>query len=345
MTSPYLLSAQLEGHTSDVRSVSTESVQGGQLILSGSRDGTGRLWHRPASGPAAFAPASVLSGHQGFVNAVTFWRRTDRSLFAVTAGQDKTIRIHSVAHAGDSVAAARDPAAILTGHTENVCALASGPAPDGKSSYLVSASWDKTAKVWREDGTCVATLKGHEMAVWAVLLLPNGQVLTASADKTIRLWDPSRPQAPLAVFMGHKDAIRGLVLVSPAKFASCGNDGTIALYDLRAVADDTANRPVQTLSGHTSFVYSLAVNPRSTGELASSGEDRSVRVWSSSGTLVQTLTLPAISVWSVATLSDGDLVTATNDGLVRVFSRIPAHKASAEQIEVSLPLFYASFQH
>ena len=34
---------------------------------------------------------------------------------------------------------------------------------------------------------------------------------------------------------------------------------------------------VHILSGHTSFVYSIAVLPN--GDIASSGEDRTVRVW------------------------------------------------------------------
>jgi WD40 repeat protein len=35
--------------------------------------------------------------------------------------------------------------------------------------------------------------------------------------------------------------------------------------------------PVYTLSGHTSFVYSLGVLPN--GDIVSGGEDRSVRIW------------------------------------------------------------------
>lgn len=34
---------------------------------------------------------------------------------------------------------------------------------------------------------------------------------------------------------------------------------------------------VYTLSGHTSFVYSIALLPN--GDLASSGEDRTLRIW------------------------------------------------------------------
>lgn len=38
---------------------------------------------------------------------------------------------------------------------------------------------------------------------------------------------------------------------------------------------------IHILSGHTSFVYSLALLPN--GDIVSSGEDRSVRVWKGEG--------------------------------------------------------------
>ena len=65
-----------------------------------------------------------------------------------------------------------------------------------------------------------------------------------------------------------------------------------------------------------------------------SGEDRSVRVWEE-GEVVQTLYLPAISVWSVCVLpNSGDIAAATNDGCVRVFTRDPARQASQEVQEI-----------
>ena len=41
---------------------------------------------------------------------------------------------------------------------------------------------------------------------------------------------------------------------------------------------------VYTLSGHTSFVYSLSVLPN--GDIVSAGEDRTVRVWQGASTTV-----------------------------------------------------------
>ena len=53
------------------------------------------------------------------------------------------------------------------------------------------------------------------------------------------------------------------------------------------------------------------------------------------GEVVQTLYLPAISVWSVCVLpSSGDIAAATNDGCVRVFTRDPARQASQEVQEI-----------
>ena len=53
---------------------------------------------------------------------------------------------------------------------------------------MISGSWDKTAKVW-VNRACTLTLTGHEAAVWAVAILPEvGIMVTASADRLIKLW-------------------------------------------------------------------------------------------------------------------------------------------------------------
>lgn len=87
------------------------------------------------------------------------------------------------------------------------------------------------------------------------------------------------------------------------------------------------------MSGHTSFVYSLATLATA-GELVSSGEDRSVRVWQGDA-LIQTLTIPAISIWSVGTLQDGDVVCGSSDHQVRVFTRQNERIADQEELDVS----------
>lgn len=103
---------------------------------------------------------------------------------------------------------------------------------------------------------------------------------------------------------------------------------------------------VYTLSGHTSFVYSLSVLPN--GGIVSGGEDRSVRVWrgmslncvqphdihsqTSDGECVQMIVHPAISVWAVSTMPNGDIVSGCSDGIVRVFSESQDRWASAAEL-------------
>ena len=73
--------------------------------------------------------------------------------------------------------ASRTPDYTLIGHEDNVSSLCWGCDDEGKNEYIVSGSWDKTAKVWK-NWQCVATLKGHLQAVWAVLGVKEDLVLT-----------------------------------------------------------------------------------------------------------------------------------------------------------------------
>ncbi len=109
-----------------------------------------------------------------------------------------------------------------------------------------------------------------------------------------------------------------------AQFASASNDGVIRLFTLNGDL-------VAELNGHESFIYSLAVLP--SGELVSSGEDRTVRVWNDTQ-CVQTITHPAISVWSVAVCEEnGDIATGASDRVTRVFTRSSERQASAEMVQ------------
>ncbi|CAD6896898.1 unnamed protein product [Tilletia controversa] len=327
MSDQFKLSVQLQGHTGDVRSIATLEAAGRSLILSGSRDATARLWTSEGPRSRAYEETAVLSTEGAYVNATHFLEDADGNLAALSAGKDTVINAFEVKLDASGAAKIHPrPSMTLIGHSDNVCAL------DTRDGTIASGSWDATARVWK-DWACVAVLKGHENAVWAVLLIDDDRVLTAGADRTIRLWSISNHAKPIATFSGHTDAVRGLTLLSGGQsFASCGNDGTINLYSLIDIDGNKPIAPVKTLSGHTSFVYSLAVLPGPEGVLVSSGEDRTVRVWRD-GHLAQTITIPAISVWCVAALENGDIVCGSSDHVIRVFTLDPKRVADAAEIQ------------
>lgn len=302
----YKLSATLNFHSSDVRAISSPTSE---IVLSASRDSTAVYWKKSAS-DASFAPASIFKPSERYINAVAYLPPSaeNPSGYAVTGGQDAVINLFSLED-GQS-----EPVYSLIGHSENVCCL-----DVGQDGTIVSGSWDRTAKVWK-NFQLVHDLKGHQQSVWAVLAVDSETTLTGSADKTIKLWQQNKVTRS---FQGHRDAVRGLVIVPDIGFASCSNDSEVRVWTWEGDS-------VYTLSGHTSFVYSLGLLP--TGDVVSAGEDRSVRVWKD-GECSQIIVHPAISVWAVSVMPNGDIVSGCSDGVVRVFSAAEERWAAAEKLQ------------
>ncbi|CAG8524432.1 17428_t:CDS:10 [Racocetra fulgida] len=195
--------------------------------------------------------------------------------------------------------------------------------PDGNS--VVSSSRDKTARLWSRAGEKAFTenkiFLGHDNFVNSVAYLPPtadhpaGLVISGSSDKTINVFDIQNPQEPVYSLIGHSDNVCALD-VTPSGFIASGSWDKYELY------------------GHTSFVYSLGVLP--TGEIISSGEDRSVKVWKD-GECIQTIIHPATSVWCVASMPNGDIVSGSSDGIIRLFTRNSERVAESNILKVSLP--------
>lgn len=316
LASPYVLSARLHGHASDVRAIASHVLPDGtQLILSGSRDQSARLWVRCSDGSYEM---HVLDSSSGFVNAVAFFC-TDAGVYALTAGQDTLVHAFLLEHTGGKVSVSTTPQFSLLGHAANVCSLRTY-----KSEYIVSGSWDSTVKVWKR-WECVATLTGHAHSVWSVLPIDEDRILSASADKTVCLWSLSSPKEPIYTFEGATQAVRDLACVSDALFASAGNDGQLRVYPIQGGAAH------KTIAALPAFVYSLSSLPGYAG-LVSSGEDRCFRVWTNNA-LAQLVPLPALSVWCVTAMPNGDIACGASDGTVSIFTHDASRSASAQDAQ------------
>jgi WD40 repeat protein len=108
--------------------------------------------------------------------------------------------------------------------------------PDGR--WIVSASWDKTLKVWDlETGRELRTLEGHSGPVSRVAVSPDGRwAVSASADNTLKVWDLETGRE-LRTLEGHSGVVFG-VAVSPdgRRVASASEDHTLKVWDLETGA-------------------------------------------------------------------------------------------------------------
>lgn len=210
---------------------------------------------------------------------------------------------------------------MLIGHAGNITCLAFSS--DG--SKIISGGWDSQVFVWDvEEGNVTAELTGHGGPVWGVMVYDEKLVITACADKMIRIFDINGKS--LKTIQGHTDVVRCFCKIpsghwSGAAFASAGNDEVIRLWTLDGQA-------IGEMHGHEAYIYSMAILPN--GDIVSSSEDRTVRVWRH-GECIQTITHPAISLWAVAACPEtGDIVSGASDNIIRIFSRDPERQADTE---------------
>lgn len=301
------------------------------FALSASRDCTVRRWKRTSTNPPNFEGTLVSRGSE-YVNSLAFFppNQDHPDGLVVSGGKDTIIEVKS-----PNSVATDNAERLLIGHAHNVCTLDVSP----EGTYLVSGGWDGQARVWNlSKWETEFQLGGHEgMAVWSVVAFDERTVVTGCADKSIRVFDLTKSTGgeamPVATIYT-PDVVRALCKVpkghpSGADIASASNDGTLRLWKLNG-------QQVSELHGHESFVYSLASLP--SGELVSTGEDRTVRIWRGIE-CVQTITHPAISVWTVAVNQEtGDIITGASDGIARIFTRRP--EATAD--EATLKEFHDS---
>jgi WD40 repeat protein len=88
--------------------------------------------------------------------------------------------------------------------------------PDGKQ--IVSASADKSLKLWDLAGNCLQTFVGHTDEVLSANFSPDGKQIV-SASMEICIWQLSPAQSSLLLMHTHKSELDNYLFVSNLKLA------------------------------------------------------------------------------------------------------------------------------
>ncbi len=255
----------------------------------------------------------------------------DIRLAILRAGREKRLSLKLGARPAQFAAArqaADRPLPMLDtgGHMALVKGLAF--TPDG--GQLVSASEDKTIRVWDvATGKTLRTLRGEAAPgglgrVYVIALSPDGKWLAAggwTAGNEIRLYEFASGKL-VALLKGHKDVVYALAFSADGQRLISGSaDNTAIIWDTGSLSSATVAAPqvLQLLAGHRHFVYAVGFTPDGTRAVTGS-YDHELRLWRvADGALLQTMTGHSDRVYRLVIAPDGRIASADWSGEIRLW--------------------------
>jgi WD40 repeat protein len=177
--------------------------------------------------------------------------------------------------------------------------------------YMASTS-NRDILFWdSRNGTLVKTLTGHSSFVHHLLKMQNGFLLSASADRTIKVWN-STDWSLMRTFEGHFDSVKCLAELSYDSVASGSEDGEIRIWDVNEGTN------VRRWKAQSQPIKSLALLPKQK-YLASLSIGKEIKIWNFNQRLLIRNLISNEVIYSIATLKNGDLVSGSNNGHIRIW--------------------------
>ncbi len=362
-------------HPGRIRALTVD--QAGALIASGGEDGAVRLWQ-----PGSAGTPRTLHGHEAALTALAL----DPGGLALASGDAAgVVRAWNLGNGGDAVLGRLDSAVaavrIIRGDDGERVVAASA---EGRVATWHLASRREIARrridgrtlAINADGTRLLVASSDGVRSWDLVRLepgtrleiqsavtvaafaPNGRIVTAGHDATVRVWDAGSGRMQLDLH-GHQGRISGLGAVLAGNgpeqawlVLSAGADGSVRLWDgqqrrdrqiiplgqasCAAVSDDgrravigfggsatvwdlSTRKPVQTvLLGRQVRAVALAPDGRA---VAVAGDAGVARVWSDrGGQVLASVQIPPAALVCIGFSPDGgSFATGGADGRVRTW--------------------------
>jgi len=203
------------GHTDLITCVAFPANGDHELLVSGSRDKTLRLWSRRNQNAQL---VHTFDGHTTWVESVAI---SPDARFLASGGNDSMVYLWSVA-THDLI------------HNFSCDGQVSSLSFSPDSQTLASAGDNKQVNLWStESGKLLQTLEGHTEEVNSVTFSPNGQILAStSSDESLKLWLVSSGQL-IYTFNGHSDRVHAAIFAPDGQMiASASDDSSIRIWSV-----------------------------------------------------------------------------------------------------------------
>jgi WD40 repeat protein len=331
---------RFSGHSGAVTAVAFSGKR--HLFLSGGKDRTVRLWHRGGKEPIwvsnpfedevssiAFSPdgryavvgshlaAHVLDTkngklvrsigkdvHESGVRSIAFHPKEG---FILTGCE-----LHGLIRRWD-VETGHEIQPPFVGHDKGISAIVFS----SKGDKVLTASVDKTARLWDVKSAQVARDFEHTGSVSSAAISPDGNLVYTASQQIARAWEVnSNADKPRREFKGESS------LVSAVAFSPDGHSIVVGSWDNTArLWDATSGVQVRNLKGHTDHVRAVAFSPD--GRLVVTGSrDGTARIWdTATGKDKFSPVRHKYAVRPVSFSTDGRFVlTGGDDGVVRLWN-------------------------
>jgi WD40 repeat protein len=267
------LARVLEGHLYPVQSIAL--TPDGEQVLSGSSDGTIRVW-------------SIQSG----ACVKTFEDKTSSGLVRISPNGRYALSARDTGESAPGLAAFPGMRNLFLSNAPEILSLwemATGAsiitweipgaladfcfAPDG--NHVITAEFrNDTIRIWNvSTGVCAKSFQTSAESACNISVSPDGRfLLSGGTDHILRLWDLATGDC-LRNFAGHTEGITSTCISIDGQWALSGStDNTLRYWQLATGACK------RVLCGHTEFVK--AVSFSADGRWAFSGSnDRTLRLW------------------------------------------------------------------